>query len=361
LDCFGAGRGGKERAWFARYIKISESDAAESSAVCLAGANKCPCEKQDKASNKEDIMKFSPLFWPIQLKGNIIYILDETLLPQKCVYIKAKNYKDACKAIKEMKTRAVGQVLLVMYIFLQAIKQKKNLAVVAKAINATRPTLSFKTLTDMVLGWQKSRAPLEKCIYGFLEGLKYSRIKQAEEAAKLLKNGDCILTHCNVSGLLPLIAEIALKQGKRVSFFATETRPYMQGSRLTAWELQRAGFDVTIITDGMVAAVMSQGKVNKVIVGADHLALNGDIANKIGTYAIAVLARYFNIPFYVLCPPASGLASGRDIKIEIRPDKEMLEYQGLKLAPKGVKGYYPAFDITPKGLITKHIHLEIKR
>ena len=306
-------------------------------------------------------MKFSPLFWPIQLKGNTIYILDETLLPHKLTYIKAKDYKQACRAIKEMKTRAVGQVLLVMYIFLQAKKQNKNLQTVAKAINSTRPTLSFKFLTDMVLGWLKSGAPLEKCILGFLEGLKYSRIKQAEEAAKLLKDGDVVLTHCNISGQMPLIAEICRKQGKEISFFATETRPYLQGSRLTAWELKRAGFGVTLITDGMTAAVMSLGKVNKVIVGADHLTLNGDIANKVGTYGIAVLAKHFHIPFYVLCPPASGLASGKDIKIEIRPDKEMLEYQGLRLAPKGAKGYYPAFDVTPKELITKHIYLEIKR
>jgi methylthioribose-1-phosphate isomerase len=306
-------------------------------------------------------MKFSPLFWPIQFKKGVIYILDETLLPHKLSYIKARNYKEACRAIREMKTRAIGQVLLVMYIFLQLIKQKKqkDLAKVAKAINATRPTLSFKFLTDMVLGWAKSRAPLEKCILGFLECLKYSRIKQAEEVSKLLKDGDVILTHCNISGLMPLIAEICVKQSKRIKFFATETRPYLQGSRLTAWELKRAGFDVTLITDGMTAAVMSLGKVNKVIVGADHLAQNGDIANKVGTYGIAVLARHFKIPFYVLCPPASGLKSGKDIKIEIRPDKEMLEYQGLRLAPKGVKGYYPAFDVTPDELITKHIYLRI--
>ncbi|MFH0855672.1 MAG: S-methyl-5-thioribose-1-phosphate isomerase [Candidatus Omnitrophota bacterium] len=306
-------------------------------------------------------MKFSPLFWPIQLKDGVVYILDETLLPRKLTYIKTKNYQEACRAIKEMKTRAVGQVLLVMYIFLQLIKRgkQKDLAKVANAINSTRPTLSFKFLTDMVLGWAKSGAPLEKCILGFLEGLKYSRIKQAEEANTLINDGDSILTHCNISGLLPLIGEICRKQGKRIRFFATETRPYMQGSRLTAWELKQAGFDVTLITDGMTAAVMSLGKVNKVIVGADHLAQNGDIANKIGTYGIAVLAKHFKLPFYVLCPPASGLRSGKDIKIEIRPDKEMLEYQGLRLAPKGAKGYYPAFDVTPNKLITKHIHLHI--
>jgi methylthioribose-1-phosphate isomerase len=304
-------------------------------------------------------MKFSPLFWPIQLKGNTITILDETQLPQKLVYIKAKNYLQACSAIKQMKTRAVGQVLLVMYTFILSKQQNKNLADVAAALNATRPTLSFKSLTEMVLGWEKSGAPLEKTIFGFLEMLKQKRIQQAHDTADLLKDGDVILTHCNVSGLMPLIAQYALEQGKKISFYVTETRPYLQGSRLTAWEIMRAGFEVTIITDNMVAYLLSLGKVTKVIVGADHLTLNGDIANKIGTYQIAVVANYFKIPFYVLCPPPSKLKTGKDIKIEIRPDDELKIYQGLLLAPKEVKAYYPAFDVTPAKLITKHIYLKV--
>ena len=312
-------------------------------------------------------MRYSPLFWPIELKGNVIYILDETRLPHKLVYIKAKNYQQACRAIKEMKTRAVGQVLLVMYIFLLVIRQNNHkkelpvlLAKVAETINATRPTLSFKFLTDLVLGWaQQSGSPIERCIEAFLESLKNGRIKQAEGASNLLDNCDVILTHCNVSGLLPLIAEFCAHQNKKISFFATETRPYLQGSRLTAWELQQAGVPVTVISDNMVAQVMYEGKINKVIVGADNLAQNGDIANKIGTYQIALLARHFNIPFYVLCPPPSKAKTGKEIKIEIRPDKELLEYCGIALAPKGVKGYYPAFDITPNELITKHIYLGV--
>jgi methylthioribose-1-phosphate isomerase len=307
-------------------------------------------------------IKFSPLFWPIQFKNNIIYILDETLLPHKLRYIKARNYQEACRAIKEMKTRAVGQVILVFYIFLQALKQKKaNLAQIAKAINSTRPTVSFKFLTDMVLGWQKKGAPLERCISGFLETLRNARIQQAKEVSKLIKNGDVILTHCNISGQMPLIGEFCRRQGKKISFYATETRPYLQGSRLTAWELKRAGFDVTLITDNMVASAISRKGISKVIVGADHLAQNGDIANKIGTYQIAVVARHFGIPFYVICPPASAAKSGKEIRIEIRPDRELLEYQGARIAPKGVKGYYPAFDITPNKLITRHIYMEMKR
>jgi len=311
-------------------------------------------------------MKYSPLFWPIQLKGKTIYILDETKLPQKLVYIKVHDYKGATLAIRQMKTRAVGQVLLVMYTFLLELKklgEKEDilpvLEKVAKALNESRPTLSFKTLTDMVIAWAQSHTPLEKSIEGFLEMLKAKRIQQAQAAAALLKNKDVILTHCNVSGLMPLIGEFCKQKNKGVSFFVTETRPYLQGSRLTAWELKKYGFDVTIIADNMVAQVMREGKIRKVIVGADHLAQNGDIANKIGTYQIALLARQFKIPLYVLCPPPSKVKTGKDITIEIRPDKELLVYQGVCLAPRGAKGYYPAFDITPDNLISKHIYLEL--
>ncbi|HJX30902.1 MAG TPA: S-methyl-5-thioribose-1-phosphate isomerase [Thermodesulfobacteriota bacterium] len=311
-------------------------------------------------------MEFSPLFWPVELKGETIAALDETKLPQRLVYLKIKNYQEACQAIKSMKTRAIGQVLLVFYTFLlhvRRVKEKKKLlptlTLIAKSLNATRPTLPFKFLTDMVLDWGKEPSTVEKNIKGFLELLKAKRIEQAQEAGALFEDGDVILTHCNVSGLLPLMGEFCRNQRKRLSFFATETRPYFQGSRLTAWELQRAGFNVTIIPDSAVAQVFAEGLVNKVITGADQLARNGDIANKIGTYQIALLARNFKIPFYVLAPPPSNAKTGKDIAIEIRPDKELLTIAGQRIAPKEVKGYYPAFDITPAALITKHIYLRI--
>lgn len=310
-------------------------------------------------------MKFSPLFWPIKLKDNTLYILDETLLPHKLAYIKAKTYQEAARAIKEMKTRAFGQVLLVFYVFLLVLKQNKGkkkilplLEKVATALNSSRPTLPFKFLTDMILAWAKE-GNLEKKIQVFLELLKAKRIQRAEEVSKIIKDKDTILTHCNVSGELPLLAEFCRRQGKRIEFYVTETRPYLQGSRLTAWELHLAGFPVTIMTDGMVASIMNQGKITKVIVGADQLAQNGDIANKIGTYSIALVAKHFKVPFYVLCPPPSKAKTGKDIPIEVRPDKELLEYEGMRLAPYGVKGYYPAFDITPAELISKHFMLNI--
>lgn len=311
-------------------------------------------------------MEFSPLFWPVELKGETISVLDETKLPQRLVYLKIKNYPEACQAIKSMKTRAIGQVLLVFYTFLlhvRRIKEEKKLlptlSLIAKNLNATRPTLPFKFLTDMVLGWGSEPFSVEKNILGFLELLKAKRIEQAQEASALFEDGDVLLTHCNVSGLLPLIGEFCRKQKKHINFFTTETRPYFQGSRLTAWELQRAGFNVTIIPDSAVAQILAEGLVNKVITGADQLARNGDIANKIGTHQIALLARNFKIPFYVLAPPPSNAKTGKDIAIEIRPDKELLTIAGKRIAPKEVKGYYPAFDITPAALITRHIYLRV--
>ncbi len=310
-------------------------------------------------------MKFSPLFWPVQLRGSTVSILDETQLPKQLRYLKITSYQQACKAIKEMKTRAVGQVILVFYAFLLALRTHKDtkatgllLKKVASSLNASRPTLPFKVLTEMVLEWHRNGVPLEQAIDGFLAKLKMGRIRQAEAAARLLADGDTVLTHCNVSGLMPLIAGYAEKSGKRVRFFVTETRPYLQGSRLTAWELKRGGFDVTIIGDSMVAQVMSEKKIRKVIVGADHLAQNGDFANKIGTYQIALLAHHFGIPFYVLAPPASRAATGRDIAVEVRPGKELLEFNGCCIGPRGAKAYYPAFDVTPARLVSKHIPLE---
>jgi len=308
-------------------------------------------------------MKFSPLFWPVSLEGKVIRVLDETSLPGRPRYLPVTGCRRSVQVIKRMQTRAIGQVLLVMYTFLLESSKRGGkpeyglLEEVAGALNSARPTLPFKMLTGMVLGWAKAGAPVEENIRGFLEKLRSARIAQAGEASGLFKDGDCILTHCNVSGLLPLVAEFCRGRGDKISFYVTETRPYWQGSRLTAWELKRAGVPVTVITDGMAAQVMKEKKVNKVITGADHLAANGDIANKVGTLQLAISAKYFGIPFYVLCPPPSGARSGEEIKIEVRPGKELLSYRGMNFAPAGVNAYYPAFDVTPAELITKHIYL----
>jgi methylthioribose-1-phosphate isomerase len=186
--------------------------------------------------------------------------------------------------------------------------------------------------------------------------------KMAGYGARLIKNGDVILTHCNAGALATAdygtalgVIYMAKEQGKRVKVYADETRPLLQGARLTAWELMREGIDVTLICDNMAAHVMSLGKVTKVIVGADRITRNGDVANKIGTYGVAVLAKYHKIPFYVVAPVSTidfNMPHGSLIPIEERRGEEITTIRGNMLAPKGVKTYCPAFDVTPAGLIT---------
>jgi len=180
--------------------------------------------------------------------------------------------------------------------------------------------------------------------------------------AELVRDGDGILTHCNAGGLATADYGTALaviyaahEQGKKVRVFADETRPLLQGSRLTAWELMHSGVEVTVICDNMAAVVMRQGKVNLVVVGADRIAANGDTANKIGTYTVAILAREHGVPFYVAAPSSTfdlSLASGDEIPIEEREPHEVTHGFGRQTAPDGVAVYNPAFDVTPASLIT---------
>lgn len=306
------------------------------------------------------------MFWPVQLKGRTIRVLDETALPGRLTYLEVRNLEQACMAIRTMKTRAVGQVLLIFSTFLLHLRTRKDkspllptLTRMAEGIIATRPTMAFRVLTDLVLGWAREGKDVEGNIVQFLEVLRQKRIEQAQAAAALFHDGEAVLSHCNVSGLLPLIGEICRTQGKELRFFVTETRPYFQGSRLTAWELSRAKFPVTVIPDSAVAYVLSRRMIDKVITGADQQAQNGDVANKIGTYQIALLAKTFNVPFYVLVPPPSFARTGAEIIIEIRPEEELLMLGGRRLAPKKAQGYYPAFDVTPALLITKSIPLRL--
>lgn len=319
-------------------------------------------------------MKESVLFWPVRLKGRTLYILDETKIPQQVVYLKVRHYHQAIDAVVTMKTRAFGQFLTVCYTFMLEMQKAQGLSAdaqmrllerVARAFNASRPTFPFEEVTGMVLGIARKvlrsprfRQDFISAMNGFLEqGIRQKRYQRAREAAALIKNGDTVLTHCNVSGELPLVAEFCRKEKKKIRFLATETRPYFQGSRLTAWELKREGFDVTLIPDNAAAKVMADGDVDCVLVGSDRSAANGDFANKVGTYQIALLAKHFDIPFYVLVQSSDKLASGRQIPIEVRRDEEILCFGGRKLAPKGTRAFYPGFDVVPHHLVTKHISI----
>jgi methylthioribose-1-phosphate isomerase len=187
-----------------------------------------------------------------------------------------------------------------------------------------------------------------------------SRIGEHGEA--LIPDGARVLTHCNAGALATAgtgtaLAPIyrAVERGKRVEVLATETRPLLQGSRLTAWELQRAGVHVTVLTDNMVGSLMRGGGVDLCLVGADRIAANGDVANKIGTYGVAVLSQHHGLPFYVAAPVSTldpATLHGEDIEIEQRPPDEVIRAFGRATAPSGVAVWNPAFDVTPAALIT---------
>jgi len=322
-------------------------------------------------------MKESPLFWPAKLKGGVLHVLDETLIPDRVKYIPVRNLRDAVAVIRQMRTRAFGQLLVVLNTFLldSSSKEKTDkdllnrLGKTAAALNASRPTFPFAEVTGMVMSWAKeavetgqdARRVVKKNILGYLKGIRFRRLARVQRLADLIKDGDSVLTHCNVSGELAMAAAICRDRGKKVQYFVSETRPYLQGAKLTAWELRRAGAHLILIADNAVGSLMADGIVNKVIVGSDRNCANGDFANKIGTYQLAVLAKEFGIPFYVLTQPSRRIPKGSDIPIEIREEKEMLCFHGRRLFPGKVRGFYPGFDVVPHALVTGTIPLEVGR
>ena len=272
-------------------------------------------------------MEESPLFWPAYLKDGTLHVLDETLIPAKVKYIPVKNTKEAVKVIRDMKTRAFGQFLVVLNTFLVELHRNKGLApakmvkiieATAKSLNASRPTFPFSDVTSIVVGWAhkaiKEKADiysyLEKHILGFINGIRYRRLERVGKIANLIQNGDSVLTHCNVSGELAMAAAMCIQQNKKVKFYATETRPYFQGAKLTAWELNLVGAQVTLVPDNAVASLMAEKLVNRIVIGSDRSCANGDIANKIGSYQIAVLAKEFNVPLCVLTQPSNTIKKG---------------------------------------------------
>jgi methylthioribose-1-phosphate isomerase len=242
---------------------------------------------------------------------------------------------------------------------------------VCQQVRKTRPTAvnlfwavdRMKRILDQVPahGVEETRERLVKEALEILrEDIEVNR-KIGTYGKRLIKNGDGVLTHCNAGALATGGYGTALgviygawEQGKRFHVFVDETRPMLQGCRLTAWELVQQKIPATVITDNMAGALMGEGKINLVLVGADRIASNGDTANKIGTYSLAVLSRWHDIPFYVAAPTSTldlNLASGRDIPIEERDMKEVTHFRGSRITPKGVNAFNPAFDVTPHSMI----------
>jgi methylthioribose-1-phosphate isomerase len=317
-----------------------------------------------------------PLEWQI----NKLKLLDQTRLPNEEVYLQLTNYREVAEAIKSMRVRGApaigiaagyGIALGALGIQTASIQQfKSELESVVTTLTATRPTARnlfqvIERMKRMAVGVNDIHLLKEKLVAEAVtihEEQKEADLKIADLGAGLIKPGSNIITHCNTGPLatagygtaLGIIIR-AYEQGKIREVFATETRPLCQGARLTAWELKQAGVPFKLITDSMSGYVIGQGKIDAVIVGADRIAANGDTANKIGTYTLAVLAKEHNIPFYVAAPTTTidmNTAAGKDIVIEWRNQDEVTCYSGIRVAPDGVEALNPAFDVTPAKYIT---------
>ncbi len=309
-------------------------------------------------------------------------LVDQTLLPNELKYLDIQDIQAMWEAIKILRVRgapAIG-IAAAFGVYL-GVRQsaatdyatfKIDIDQAAGYLNTSRPTavnLFWATRRMQKLSVENadlSVPDLKKLLLSEAIAMvaEDNRVCKAigDFGAALINDGDSWLTHCNAGGLAtaqwgtataPIY--VAFSQGKKLHVFADETRPLLQGARLTAWELQQVGVPVTLITDNMAATVMSQGRVQGVIVGTDRVAANGDVANKIGTLGVAILAKEFGVPFYVAAPTSSidmSLASGDLIPIEERKPEEVTEGFGKRTAPYGVQVYNPAFDVTPHRYVT---------
>ncbi|MBA7672471.1 Methylthioribose-1-phosphate isomerase [subsurface metagenome] len=328
------------------------------------------------------------LIQPIEWLGNSVKILDQTRLPQEEVYLETADYQVVASAIKELKVRgapaigvAGGYAIALGALEIESSSKDDFLAwfrQVSQTIAGTRPTArnlfhAVERMERVAEAFGKAQAKtggevaeiklklVEEAVRIHSEETE-ATVKLSRFGAELIKDGFTILTHCNAGPLattgygtaLGVIIQ-AKEQGKKLKVFATETRPLLQGARLTTWELQKAGVPVTLITDSMAGYFIGRGEIDCVIVGADRIAANGDTANKIGTYTLAVLAKENGVPFYVAAPTTTidpSLATGAEIPIEQRKPDEVTQIRGVQIAPNDTDVENPAFDITPNQYIT---------
>jgi len=323
-------------------------------------------------------MPISTIEW---INGKV-RIIDQTKLPHRLVYYEIKNVYSMRQAIKRLKVRgapalgvagAFGIILGIKSVKTKDYKKfKKKLDSVVNYLASSRPTAVnlFWALERMNRraeeNAKKPVAQIKKLLlkeaFKIMKEDRETCRRMASFGAKLVKDKDRILTHCNTGGLATVDYGTALgvlfkakEEGKKIKVFADETRPLLQGARLTTWELIREKIDVTLICDNMAASLMAKGEIDKIFVGADRIARNGDVANKIGTYNLAILAKYHKIPFYVVAPLSTfdfTLSSGKEIPIEERNGDEVRNILGRRIAPRNVKVYNPAFDVTPSFLVT---------
>ncbi len=318
------------------------------------------------------------LYW----EKRTLFLLDQLELPSKVLYKKCKVYSDVIKSIKNMIVRgapaigvcaAYGMVLAgIQASKLSPAEKIRFIKKVSQEMIQARPTaVNLKWAVERMFAFIEKSLKLNP--ENFITSLENAAKEIYDEdiecnktmgdfGARLLKKNSVVLTHCNAGALATAGYGTALgmirtgyKNGKIKKVFVDETRPYLQGARLTAWELQQEKIPYTLITDNMAGYMMKTEKIDAVIVGADRIALNGDVANKIGTYSLSILAKYHKIPFYVVAPTSTidfSILYGTKIKIEERSADEVIKINGKEIAPKGAQVRHPGFDITPASNIT---------
>lgn len=298
----------------------------------------------------------------IRFENGVLYLLDQTLLPNEEIYITPKTREDYFDAIKLLQVRGAPAIgIFAGYAMALLDEDKAELKAYLDSARPTAVNLSWAT-SRMLKAYNDGKDLIEEAIAIHEEDKAMCR-KISEYGLSLLNDGDGVLTHCNAgalatseygTGLGPLL--LGKEKGYTFHAYTDETRPLLQGARLTSYELERAGIDVTLICDNMASLVMKQGKINAVLVGTDRIAANGDIANKIGTSGVAILAKHYNIPFYVLGPYSTidyDCPTGNDIVIEERDADEIknMWYEKPMALPE-TKCFNPAFDVTDNELIT---------
>ncbi len=319
----------------------------------------------------------------VEWKDGAVRLLDQSRLPEAVEFLDCRDYREVADAIRSLKVRgapAIGvTAALGVALGAQAVEAgdyqsfAQEVGAICDCLAATRPTAV--NLFWAIERMKQTLASLQdRPILSVKQALveEAQRIREEDVAlcrsmgrhgAELIKDGQTVLTHCNAGALATAgygtalgVVRAAWEQGKKIAVIADETRPVLQGARLTAWELMQDKIPVTLITDNMCGALMRQGKIDLCVVGADRIAANGDVANKIGTYSVAVLAKAHGIPFYVAAPYSTidlKTTSGADIPIEQRHPLEVTTVHGSHpVAPEGVAVYNPAFDVTPAELIT---------
>jgi len=316
----------------------------------------------------------------IEWKDNSVIMIDQTKLPNELIFVEYTDYNDVAEAIRTLVVRgapaigvsgAFGMALAALQSSSENIEDLlSDLKKAKKILFETRPTavnLSWALEKIMKIAEQgKTVSEIKDSVIAKAKEMAEDDIninkKMGKNGVELFQNNDTIMTHCNAGALATAghgtalgVIRSAVEAGKKISVIADETRPFLQGARLTAWEMVQENIPITLISDNMSGHLMSHGEVDAIIVGTDRVAGNGDVANKIGTYMVAVLSKRHNIPFYVACPLSTidrSILSGSDIPIEERPIEEVTGYRDYQWAAEGVSVRNPAFDVTPADLVT---------